>query len=189
MANRSRNEFELKVLDINPGEVRQKLRKLKAKRVAFIKYRRIVFLIKGKKGQKIWIRLRTDGKKHTMTLKDSRGWSISSMKEYEVKISDFKEAARILAKALPRNFYEENTRELYKIGDTEITIDKYPFIPPFVEIEAKTVEGVERMFRKLNITGKRFGNAPGGEVYTYYGLDNWKIHSRHNKKLKKLLQG
>jgi predicted adenylyl cyclase CyaB len=181
------NEFELKIIDVNPNEVRTQLKKLGAKHMANLHYKRLVFPLKAKKGTAKWFRLRTDDKKHTLTLKINKGKAISSTKEYEVMIDDFREAARLLCAAFQERYYEENSRELYSLDKAEITIDKAPFIPHYVEIEAKNEKEVNRVYGKLKIGGKRFGNVPTSVVYKHYGLDAFEVAKRNESKLKKLI--
>ena len=61
-------EFEARVLDINKELVIKKLEELGAKKVAEFDYKRRVYNFNPPTDHK-WIRLRTDGRKTTLTIK------------------------------------------------------------------------------------------------------------------------
>ena len=66
-------EIETKIIDINEKEVRDKLLKIGAKKVDSIFYRRYVFSLTDKKEIDEFVRIRTDGKKTTITYKYREG--------------------------------------------------------------------------------------------------------------------
>lgn len=186
--SKSRQEYEIKVLDVDVKEVRNRLKALGARKIRHIHYTRLVFPLWHTAEEHGWIRLRTDGKITTLTLKENRGKAISGTKEYEVKVDDFRETARILCKAFPNGTYEENLRELYALDGAEITIDSWPDIPPYVEIEGSSPKHVMKLYKKLDIKGLYFGNRTTGVVYDHYGLDWEKIFIERNaKKLSALI--
>ena len=68
-------------------------------------------------------------------------------------VDDFDKAAEMLGKLhfYEKRFYQENKRELHKLGDTEFAIDSWPKIPPYLEIESTSKEEVERYFKVLEL--------------------------------------
>ncbi len=182
-------EYELKILGIKPTEARKRLLHLGAKKTGHFHYKRIIFPLKGKKGENRWFRLRSDGKKHVLTLKINVGHSISDTQEYEVAVQDFNKCAKLLCSAFQDRYYEENDRELYSLEGAEITIDKWPYIPYLAEIEAHSAKKVKEMYKKLKISGKPFGNVPAGEVYKHYGLDVREMAKKNEKKLRAIISG
>ena len=46
--------------------------------------------------------------------------------------------------------YQETKRELWRLDDADITIDEWPFLEPFVEIESSSEEVVKDVSKKLN---------------------------------------
>jgi adenylate cyclase class 2 len=181
-------EIELKVINVDKKEVESRLRELGAKHVATHKFRRVVF--ETGHGSKIKnLRIRTDGKVCTMTLKERTGPGLDQTYEYEVEVSDFDTAAKILCKYIKsKPIYELNTREEYMLGGVQITIDKWPGIPYYVEIEGLSVAAIKDMYKKLAIKGKLIGNVPHGSVYsTYYNIDYAKVIEKNNKKLGAIL--
>jgi adenylate cyclase, class 2 len=184
-------ENEIEILDVKRNDVVKRLKELKAKHVGNHKFKRIEFLLKGDvHGGHSWGRIRTDGKETTITLKETKGkQGFSSMKEYEIKTDDFEEAVRIMTKIINTKIllYFENEREAYRLGNSYITIDKWPEIPHFVEIEAPSLKEVRETYKKLKIEGKFVGNAPIHKIYSLYNLDFKKVMGKNKTKLKKLM--
>lgn len=61
----------------------------------------------------------------------------------EVNNFDRAEELLILLGAQKKS-YQENKRELWTIGGVEVTIDEWPFLEPFVEIEGKSEDVVKK---------------------------------------------
>ena len=172
-------ETEIKILDIDRTEVIQNLKTLKAKFKGKYNLERVVFDLKGKKDPFASIRVRTDGKTVTMTLKDAsnqkEGWKTSTP-EWEVVTDDFLRTKDLLYGLLyPKHtkmvLHMRNTREIFEIGKISVTIDKWPKLPYLVEIEGPTENNIEKVYKKLDIQGRRIGNKPISEVYKLYGLN------------------
>lgn len=180
-------EIELKILDVNVGEVRHRLAALNAKKVGVYNFKRLVFPIKSRKGYQAWMRLRTDGKKTTLTMKKQRGDALTSTMEWEVMVSAFEDTARMLCSALKKFYYVENHREEYALEGTQVTIDRWPMLPALVEIEGSSERKVMDVYRRLGISGRAVGNISAEKVYRLYGIDSTKVTSMYSKKAHKLL--
>jgi adenylate cyclase class IV len=183
-------ECEIDILDVNRKEVARRLRQLRAKHEGLHRFRRIEFLIEGDThGRHSWARVRTDGKETTITLKETYGKAgFTSMKEYEVRADGFEDAVRIMSRLTKSKvLYWENERDAYRLGDVQVTIDKWPGIPALVEIEAPTMRKVKEAYRRLGISGRFVGNTPIHKVYEMYGLDFRAAMAKNEPKLKKLL--
>lgn len=171
-------EFETKVLDIDVKEIENKLRRLNAKEEAEVLMKRWIFDIEPLKDE--WIRLRDEGKKVTIAYKHKTGSGISETEEIEVEVSNFEEAAKILSKLKFKDkYYQENKRKLFILNDIEFSIDTWPKIPPYLEIESYNEEKVREGLVLLNLGNKDVGNLSVKDTYKKYGVD---IHSF--KKLK-----
>lgn len=142
-------------------------------------FRRWVFSLSDKKAYDSFIRIRTDGKSSTLTYKFRKGKGLRNTKEIETSIGDFNKAAQILSKAVKENYYQENWREMYSYNGLEITINKWPGIPPYIEIEGSTAKEIKECIKKLHINGKVIGNVSTIKVYEHYGKN---MHS--SRKLK-----
>lgn len=145
-------EWEAKFSNINKGELRRKLRRLKAKLVKpeFLQRRAVFFLPKGHEIEGGWLRVRDEGDKISMTLKVVSGSQISDQKETTLIVSNF-EKARLFLKGVGcvEKSYQENKRELWILDGVEVTIDEWPFLEPFVELEAKSEQEVRKASEKL----------------------------------------
>ena len=143
-------EIEAKFLDINPEEIRGKLKKLGARMVYPERLmRRKVFEHPTNK-ENDWIRVRDEGDKITLSYKKLFDRSLHGTKEVVVEISDFEKACDILQGAQLRFVsYQETKREKWELGGSEITIDTWPWIPTFVEIESASEEKVKEVAERL----------------------------------------
>ena len=183
-----KSEIETKIIGINPKDVREALKKAGAAYVGKFRLKMILFSMKGDGSSRINLRLRNDGKKAYLTLKD---WDLKKRKspyEYETEVADFKTGAAILAKLFGRPAYTEKAREIYKLGRAEIVIDKYADLPYYMEIEAPSEREVMRTYGTIGKPGKIFGNFPTGKLYEHYGVDRKKHNKELEWKLDKLLK-
>lgn len=145
-------EYELKVLEIDVKKIEEKLITLGAEKLGDNLQRRYVYDFKPIVPHK-WIRLRTNGKKTTLTIKEVKdNNSIGGTYEKEIEVSDFNSAHEILAELgyTPKS-YQENRRITYKYEDIEIDIDFWPMIPTYMEIEGKSEIDVLNFFKKLDL--------------------------------------
>ena len=144
-------EFEARVLDINKELVIKKLEELGAKKIAEFDYKRRVYNFNPPTDHK-WIRLRTNGTKTTLTIKELVDTTIDGTKEMEIEVSNFEETDKILNElGYVSHTYQENKRTRYVLDGVEIDIDTWPYIPTYVEIEGKNAEEVESTIEKLNL--------------------------------------
>ncbi|MGA3020460.1 MAG: hypothetical protein ABSD68_00735 [Candidatus Micrarchaeales archaeon] len=184
-------ESEIAILNINKKEVVKRLHELRAKHTGKHRFRRIEFVLRGDiKGDHSWGRIRTDGKKTTMTVKETHGkGGFTSMSEHEVNVDDFEETVRIMKRLVNSKifFYFENTRDAYLLRKSQITIDKWPKIPTFVEIEASSMKEVKDIYKLLKIRGRLVGNLPMHKIYGFYGLKFREVMEKNEPKLKKIL--
>ena len=163
-------EIETKIIDINEKEVRDKLVKIGAKKIDKIFYRRYMFSLSKIKGIDELVRIRTDGKKTTITYKYRKGNGLRNTEEIETEAGDFRKSARIFEKALKiKPVYQENKVEKWFYKNVEIDIIYWPLIKPILEIEGKSVKEVVRTKEKLNIKGEDIGNKNLDFTFKHYG--------------------
>ena len=113
-----------------------------------------------------WLRVRDEGDRITMSLKVVDGEGIESQKEVLLEVNDFEHAIELLTLLGGiKKAYQENTRELWTFDGVEVTIDEWPFLEPFVEIEGSSAEVVERVSKEL---GFDYTTAHFGSVTTLY---------------------
>jgi adenylate cyclase class 2 len=176
-------EIEAKWLSIDITEMRKNLITagaiLKAPERLMV---RSVFDYADKRLEKIggWVRVRDEGDKVTLSYKQLKDRTLYGTKEITVTVDDFKNTCAFLTSiGLVQYSFQETKRESWKINDTEIELDTWPWIPSFIEIEAKD-EGSLRETAKL--LGLDFAHAMHGSVETAYQavydvseeeIDNW----------------
>ena len=160
------NEFEIKFLNVNEEELREKLLSLdaKIKQERKLMRRQTLDFPSGvvPEGERKWARVRDEGNKITMTIKHVIDKSkIDGTKEVEAIVDDFDAACNIYVECgLSKASYQENYREEWELEGSSITIDTWPGLKPFVEIESPSKEQAESLSNKLgfNIEEGLFGS-------------------------------
>lgn len=85
-----------------------------------------------------------------MSLKVVDGTHIENQKETCLEIDSFDDGVNLLlALGCEKKSYQETRRELWTLDGTEVTIDEWPFLRPFVEVEGKSEESVKSVSEKL----------------------------------------
>jgi adenylate cyclase, class 2 len=166
-----KTELEVKILDINIPEIISKLEALGAKKIDEKEQKRFVYDFVPKKDNS-WIRLRTDGKTTTLAIKEIQNDSIDGTKEIEIVVDDF-EKTNLLLETLGYSYksYQENKRISYVFHGVEIEIDSWPQIPPYLEVEGKSIEEVEKVVALLGYTMDQTTSINTTKVYKKYGID------------------
>lgn len=169
-------ENEARVLKVDIESILKKIQDMKLEFVSAKFQRRYVYdfdpPVKGK-----WIRLRTNGTKSTLTIKEITDNSISGTSELEVGVSDFERTNDILNALgyLPRS-YQENFRIEFKNVFGEFDIDFWPQIDPYFEIESNDKETVESLFAQFGYSRQEITAVNVDYVYrNLYGIDLDKI--------------
>lgn len=175
-------EFEATFINIDKDQIRERLKKAGAKlvRKEFIQ-RRVVFnLPKGHEIAGGWLRVRDEGDKISMSLKVIDGDKIEDQKEIYLKVSDFNQAKIFLtAIGCERKAFQESKRELWKLGDVDITIDEWPFLEPFVEIEGKSKQVVKEVSAKLGFDFNKALFCAVAKLYSLkYGISEDQINNQ-----------
>lgn len=178
-----KTEIEAKFLDIDKGKLRSLLRKNKAKLVHKERLmRRNVFDYPDQRLEKKggWIRVRDEGHRITLSYKQLLDRTINGTKEISLDVSDFDAASNLLLEiGLHKDAYQETKREKWVLDDVEVTIDTWPWIPTFVEIEGHHEKKLKSVAKKLNLD---WSKALHGSVETAYQnyydvseqeVDNW----------------
>ena len=165
-------EYEARVLEIEKEKLEKKLQFLGAEKIADFNYKRKVYNFNPASDNK-WIRLRTDGKYTTLTIKEIKSKEIDGTEETEIRVSDFEETDIILNKlGYKAHAYQENKRTRYVLDGVEIDIDTWPYIPTYLEIEGKSIEDVKNMINKLELNNKEVTSIDVQEVFKkFYKID------------------
>lgn len=145
-------EYEATFTNVNKDEVRERFRKAGAVliRPEYLQKRIPFHLPKEKRSKDSWLRVRDEGDKITLSLKVIDGDKIENQKELCLKINSFDDAAELLkAIGCESKSYQETKRELWKLDGVDITIDEWPFLEPFVEVEGDSEKAVKEVSEKL----------------------------------------
>ena len=147
-----KTEYEATFINVDKDEVRERFRKAGAVliRPQYLQKRIPFHLPKEKRSKDAWLRVRDEGDKITLSLKVIDGDKIENQKELCLTINNFDDAVELL-KAIgckPKS-YQETKRELWKLDGVDITIDEWPFLEPFIEVEGDSEEAVKDVSEKL----------------------------------------
>ncbi len=180
------NEIEAQFLNINKNEIRERLAGIGAKCVKpEVLMRRVVF----DTGPHSFARVRDEGAgKIVMTYKNvSDDKSIMGTKEVNVVIDDYENGVMFMRGCgLEEKAEQESLRETWvyelidangtdsdgKLGEVEICIDTWPWLPTFIEIEGPSEETVWKTAEALGLdkATAKFGSVDTTYEY-YYGVD------------------
>lgn len=160
-------EIEVKILHVNHELVREKLHKLGAVcKKPMRLMRRVTFDNPAMKAKNGWIRVRDEGDKVTMGYKQTDSFDIDGTKEIETTVGDFDAAVAIFKQLeIDGGSFQESKRESWVLGEAQIELDEWPWLDPYIEIEAPTVELVQEIVVKL---GFSMSKAVSGDVMAAY---------------------
>ncbi|HEY4523118.1 MAG TPA: CYTH domain-containing protein [Candidatus Paceibacterota bacterium] len=145
-------EIEAKFTDIDVAATRAGLRRVGAEllQAETLMRRRVYEHPTGKEND--WFRVRDEGNRVTMSYKKLEDRTLHGTKEIVFEVPSFDDACRFLEAAHVRFVsYQETKRETWRLGGADITIDTWPWIPTFLEIEAPTEEGVRATAEALGL--------------------------------------
>jgi adenylate cyclase, class 2 len=165
-------EIEAKFLDIKTEEIRGKLKSLGAKLIHaehLMKRKNYDFPDLRLAEKNGWIRVRDEGDKITLTYKQVDDLTIHGSKEIGIVVSDFDATCAILETlGLESKSYQETKRETWEFNGAEVTLDSWPWIPPFLEIEATDKKTVEDVAGKLGFEMKDALHGSSVTAYKHY---------------------
>lgn len=161
-------EYEATYANINKDAIRQKLKDVGATlaRPEYLQKRVVFNVPEGLHMKGGWLRVRDEGNRITLTLKVVYGEGIESQKEVLLEVDSLEKAEELLTLlGAHKTAYQENKRELWDLDGVEITIDEWPFLESFVEVEGKSGEAVKEASEKLGFT---YQDALFGSVTVLY---------------------
>ena len=164
-------EYEVRVLEIDPEKVKKELERIGAEFQWDCLQKRYVYdfipKVEGK-----WLRLRTNGIKTTLTIKNLVSSEIDGTQELEIEVDNF-ERCNLILKELgydPKG-YQENRRIQYVWNGVEIDIDSWPLIPTYLEVEGPSEEAVYNTIQALGFTKEDTTTRDVEGIYLDYGHD------------------
>jgi adenylate cyclase class 2 len=148
-------EYEATFTNINKDEMRARLKKADAVLIypEFLQKRIVFNLPAGHEVKGGWLRVREEqGSKVTMSLKVVDGGRIEDQKEICLQVDNFSKAENFLSHiGCERKAYQESKREKWELDGAEVTLDEWPFLEPFIEIEAGSEEKVKQASSLLGL--------------------------------------
>lgn len=175
-------EYEATFVKIAKEEAWERLKKAGGILIKpeFLQKRAVFNLPAGHEIKGGWLRVRDESDKITMSLKVVDGTAIENQKEILLEVNDFENAREILgAMGSEEKAYQENMRELWRLDDTEVTIDEWPFLEPFVEVEGESEPAVRSAAEKLGFDWRDAKFCAADTLYAEkYGLPEDVINSQ-----------
>lgn len=115
-----------------------------------------------------WIRVRDEGDQVSLAYKQLNDRTLYGTKEVTLAVQDFDLISVFLESVgFIQVSYQETKRERWQLGTVEVTIDTWPWVPSFVELEGPTEEAVRAAAQKLKLD---WAEAMHGSVETVYQM-------------------
>lgn len=164
------SEYEVRVLDIGVDSFIKQIEKLGAIYVNKYEQKRYIYDFNPKIDNK-WIRLRTDGFKTTLAIKEYQSAEIGGTKEIEIEVSDIEKTDEILNQlGYFKRSVQENKRIRYILNDVEIDIDTWPYLNTYVEFEGKNKKSVQDLLKLLEIDENSITTMDAQDIYLANGF-------------------
>lgn len=148
-----KKEIEATFLSVDKNSMRAKLKKagFELKTPEYLMRRKTFDFSRVAPGRNKWGRVRQESDKVTMTVKEVRGSGINDTYEVELIVNNFDTATSFFeACDIPVKAFQENMREVWVRDGTEVTIDTWPGLNPFVEIEGADEKIVREISNELD---------------------------------------
>lgn len=117
-----------------------------------------------------WIRLRTNGIKTTLTIKEVKDKSIEGTKELEIEVSSLEDTDKILEQlGYKKRSIQENKRIRYILKDVEVDIDTWPYLNTYVEFESDSIDKIKDVFQMLELDYKKAITDNTQDIYMSMG--------------------
>ena len=164
-------EIEAKFLHVNRDEIRTRLRDVGFECVTPMRLMRRAIIDYADRRLQVgtpnsYIRVRDEGDKVTLTYKQFASLSIDGAQEIEVVTSSFEDTIKIFTQVgLEVVSLQESKRETWKSNTCEVVLDEWPWLDPYIEIEAATETEVRDVASKL---GLDWSVAKFGDVMVAY---------------------
>lgn len=99
-----------------------------------------------------YIRVRDEGDKVTLTYKQFTSQELGGALELETNVEDFETTVQIFeAAGLNTKSFQQSRRETWVIDNTEVVIDEWPWLDPYIEIEANDEASIKHVADKLGL--------------------------------------
>lgn len=151
-------EIEAKFLGVDFDDFRAKLRAAGAECVQpmrLMRRKNFDFVDGSLQARGGWLRVRDEGDKVTLAYKQLDNRDIDGTKEVSVEVSSFDDTVALLESVgFKQTSYQETRRESWVLDGVQIELDIWPWIEPFVEIEAVDAQALYGAAEKLGLDPK-----------------------------------
>lgn len=167
-------EIEVKFLNVGIDDIRQRLTVAGAHlEQPMRQMKRALIEEEHHAAENMFIRIRDEGDKVTLCLKKKTKLpeesTIDSTYEIETTVGDFDKTIELFdAAGWKYMTYQESKRETWVLGGAEVVIDEWPWINPYIEIEADSEEIVKSVAKQL---GFDWSDAVFGSVDVIYNKE------------------
>ena len=164
-------EHEAKILDIDPDTIERHILDKGGHKLGERFMRRYVYdITPGVDGK--WIRLRDNGNRTTLAVKEITSDAIDGTHEVEVSVDDFTATNSLLeVMGFSAKSYQETKRVSFTLDGAQLELDTWPRIPPYLEIEAATKADVIRVAELLGYTEADLTGENTIKIYARHGID------------------
>lgn len=99
----------------------------------------------------MWVRIRDEGDKITASVKGHDGTdAITAQTEITLVVDSYERAVEFMLElGCIAKSYQENYRETWMLDGAEVVIDEWPYLDPYIEIEAASEEKVKEVSQRL----------------------------------------
>lgn len=124
-----------------------------------------------------WVRLRQTNDITTVTVKSinnpgKNNYEIQDVDEIEIEVESISKAKELLnAMGMFHRNYQEKRRLIYKKEEQECTIDFWPRLNPFLEIEVKEESLLDEIIKDLQLDESQIVSQNVDEIYMNNGID------------------
>jgi adenylate cyclase class 2 len=168
-------EYEATFLNVDKDKVREQLKSAGAVLLKpEILMKRCNFTLpKNNEIAGSWVRVRDEGDAITMSVKIMCGEKIEDQKEICLKVDNMDQAMDFLETlGCRKKSYQETKRETWDLDGVQITIDTWPFLETFVEVEGQSEEAVKAVSEKIGFDYAQARFCAVGRLYhEKYGLE------------------
>lgn len=164
-----KSEYEVRLLKIDKEKFIEKIESMGATYVNQYNQKRYIYDFHPKIDNK-WIRLRTDGYKTTLAIKEYQSAEVGGTKELEIEVSNIESTNEILNElGYFKRSVQENKRIRYMLNEVEIDIDTWPHLNTYVEFEGKSKEAVFDLLKLLGINENDVTTMDAQDIYLANG--------------------
>lgn len=108
----------------------------------------------------------------SLTVKEISDDTITGTSEWEVNVDNFETTLEIIKKmGLTPKGYQENKRELYILNGVEVSIDFWPKLRPYLEIEGENESSVVSIAKMLGYSKDDLDSRNTKALYQDIGIE------------------